>query len=95
MVVLWVDLQTVISISIEEGYGGVPHPPVLGRPTRPGTPLPAPPERGAWKPPSLYTCTEGGDMLLTSTSQRDKEGRHADRNIKLKIFPSSLLLIRQ
>ena len=95
MVVLENCAMIVIPIFFEEGYGGVPHPPVLGRPTRPGTPLPAPPEWGAWKPPSLYTCTEGGDMLLTSTSQRDKEGRHAERKIKIKIFLPSLLLFKR
>ena len=48
MVALAVMLMIVYPILLEEGYGGVPHPPVLGRPTRPGTPLPAPPEWGVW-----------------------------------------------
>ena len=48
MVVLESQNMYDYTINVEEGYGGVPHPPVLGRPTRPGTPLPAPPEWGVW-----------------------------------------------
>ncbi len=48
MVVLETAVYGDCPIFFEEGYGGVPHPLVLGRPTRPGTPLPAPPEWGVW-----------------------------------------------